>query len=361
MLDETTLSGAVLQRDLVEYLQTVTRPEGLEFERVLAANKAYQGKALMEVSRLAGIHRAAARTAVSHARQQYEDAILYTLLLVTLGMLLGVGVAIAMLKKQRQMQSIITSEQTQLEILSDVRGQELEAYSYSLAHDLYAPLRAVSGFSQILEEDLGKVLNKSEKHQLHRIRNAGLVMSKIIDDLLVLSRISRSSFKKAHVNLTALCTDVITELQKLHPHRKLTWLSEANIEVEGDGDLLLLMMEQLLSNAWECTSEQHDAMIQVGVKQVDGRRAIYVTDNGTGFDIQFAGRLSMVFKHQQADGNAHGAGMGLAIAQRIVKRHGGQIWVDSTVDKGTTVYFNLPEVKSANNSWAAFYDTRPAA
>ena len=219
-------------------------------------------------------------------------------------------------------------------------NKELESFSYSVSHDLRAPLRSIDGFSLALLEDAQDKLGPEEKEHLRRVRAATARMGQLIDDLLGLARTARRELVSENVNLSRLVQEVVSQLQIAEPERHPTVIIAPDLIVEGDRQLLRVMLENLLGNAWKFTSKRADARIEFGVQQ-DHQPAYFVRDNGAGFDMRYADKLFGAFQRLHDGSEFPGSGVGLASVQRIVNRHGGRIWAESTVGKGATFYFLL--------------------
>jgi signal transduction histidine kinase len=219
-------------------------------------------------------------------------------------------------------------------------NKELESYSYSIAHDLRSPLRSIIGFSQILEEDATSRLTSEESESLRRIISAGKHMANLIDDILELSRITRSPLTKSTVDLSAIALTLINSLQQLEPERKVNWLIQESMTANGDNHLLTILLQNLLDNAWKFTRYTDNPRIEVGKETNSGETVFYVRDNGVGLDMQFVGKIFMPFQRLHSD-EFEGTGIGLSTVQRVVQRHGGKIWVESAPDQGTAFYFTL--------------------
>lgn len=222
-------------------------------------------------------------------------------------------------------------------------NQELEAFSYSVSHDLRAPLRSIDGFSQALLEDYEEKLDKQGKNYLQRVRSATQRMGELIDDLLTLSRVTRSEMKLQTVELSALAHSIVTELQKIQPERRTEFVITPGLSANGDAHLLRLLLENLLGNGWKFTGKHPQASIEFGSIQVDGKQAFFVRDDGAGFDMAYADKLFVPFQRLHSPSEFPGTGIGLATVQRIVHRHGGQVWAEGKVEKGATFYFTLGE------------------
>jgi signal transduction histidine kinase len=223
----------------------------------------------------------------------------------------------------------------------DASNQELEAFCYSVSHDLRSPLRAIDGFSQALLEDLDGKLDAESVGHLARIRAATQRMAALIDDLLSLSRITRTDLALKRVDLTAAARSICDELAASQPERDVKVAIDAGLEAVADPRLMRQVLENLLGNAWKFTSKQPAARIEFGAALGESGPVYRVRDNGAGFDPAYADRLFGVFQRLHAMNDFPGTGVGLAIVERIVKRHGGRIWAESAVGKGATFYFTL--------------------
>jgi PAS domain S-box-containing protein len=223
----------------------------------------------------------------------------------------------------------------------DAANKELEAFSYSVSHDLRAPLRGIDGFSQALLEDCADKLEEAEKSHLHRIRAGTQRMGVLIDDLLNLSRVARAEMHRERVNVSALARSIAADLQKTESERRAEFRIEDGIEAMGDPHLLRIVLENLLGNAWKFTSKRTSARIEVGRTNHNGSRAYFVRDNGAGFDRAYAGKLFGAFQRLHGMTEFPGTGVGLATVQRIIHRHGGKIWAEGAVEKGASFFFTL--------------------
>jgi PAS domain S-box-containing protein len=219
-------------------------------------------------------------------------------------------------------------------------NKELEAFSYSVSHDLRAPLRAIDGFSQVLLEDCADKLDDDGRSHLNRIRQASQRMAQLIDDLLALSRLNRAELAHAEVDLSAIGRAVAAELSERDRARRISWQIAPGLEVVGDPRLLHVALANLLENAWKFTRHQPEAAIVLGAQQ-NGERVLFVQDNGVGFDMAYASKLFSPFQRLHAQNEFEGTGIGLVTVQRIVHRHGGRIWVESAPGRGTTFFFTI--------------------
>ena len=224
----------------------------------------------------------------------------------------------------------------------ETANRELEAFSYSVSHDLRAPLRTIDGFSLALQEDYGEQLPEEAHGYLMRIRTAAQRMAQLIDDLLNLSRVSRAPLNPEPTNLSKIAMQIIQELQRVSPERIVDFSAAPNITAACDPRLIKVVLENLLSNAWKFTSKQPSAQIQFGMtEEPQNGRVYYVRDNGAGFDMAYVNKLFGAFQRLHTYSEFPGTGIGLAIVQRIINRHGGHIWAEGAVDKGAAFYFTL--------------------
>jgi signal transduction histidine kinase len=221
-------------------------------------------------------------------------------------------------------------------------NEELESFSYSVSHDLRAPLRAIDGFSEaLLNRYDNRVLDGQGMHYLQRVRDGTRKMARLIDDLLDLARVSRSTLKRHDVDVTAIAEEVEAELEKRHPDRRVACRIEQGMRASADPHLLTIVFENLLGNAWKYTGKVEDAHIEVGQTADGGQPHFFVRDNGAGFDMTYADKLFGVFQRLHADSDFEGTGVGLATVKRIVGRHGGLVWADARVGVGATFCFTL--------------------
>jgi light-regulated signal transduction histidine kinase (bacteriophytochrome) len=225
-------------------------------------------------------------------------------------------------------------------------NQELESFSYSVSHDLRAPLHSIDGFSRALLQDYPDKLDEQGKHYLQRLGSNVQKMGELIDDLLILSRITRSDMKLEIVNLSTLAQSIATEVQKTHPERQVEFVITPGLSAKGDEHLLRLLLENLIDNAWKYTGKHQLARIEFGSTQADGKQVFLVRDDGAGFDMTYADKLFAPFQRLHSNSEFPGIGIGLATAQRIINRHGGRIWAEGEIEKGATFYFTLFETKN---------------
>jgi light-regulated signal transduction histidine kinase (bacteriophytochrome) len=221
-----------------------------------------------------------------------------------------------------------------------IANQELEAFSYSVAHDLRAPLRGISGFAQILLDDHAAALDAEGRDCVNEILSNTRRMSLLIDALLSLSRVSRTELRPEPIDVSALASSVAADLARSEPERAVEIHVQPGLSTTMDQSLARTLVTNLLSNAWKFTTRVAKARIDVGAMSEDG--AFYVRDNGAGFDTQFANKLFAPFQRLHTAREFPGTGIGLATVQRIVHRHGGRVWAEGSVNSGATFYFRLP-------------------
>jgi light-regulated signal transduction histidine kinase (bacteriophytochrome) len=223
----------------------------------------------------------------------------------------------------------------------EAANQELEAFSYSVSHDLRGPLRAMDGFSMALLEDCAGKLDETAQDHLRRIRAGSQRMAELIDDLLNLSREARVEIQRESVDLTAMAEEIGAEFQRAHPDRKVKSVVAPALAADADARMVRVVLNNLLGNAWKFTSRHEQARIEVGAREQDGQHVFFVRDNGAGFDMAYAGRLFGAFQRLHSTQEFEGTGIGLAIVQRIIHRHGGRVWAEGAVGQGATVYFTF--------------------
>jgi signal transduction histidine kinase len=225
----------------------------------------------------------------------------------------------------------------------EAANRELESFSYSIAHDLRAPLSSIDGFSQVLEESAAGVLDGRNLHYLQRIRNAVHHMGELTNGLLALANLSRASLRREPVDLAALARAALDACHQQSPARQVQLVIADTLPAVGDPRLLAQVMGNLVGNAWKFTARTADARIEVGSTQEDGETVFFVRDNGAGFDMAHAGKLFEAFQRLHRQSEFEGTGIGLAIVHRIVGRHGGRIWADAAPDRGACLRFTLPQ------------------
>ncbi len=223
----------------------------------------------------------------------------------------------------------------------EASNRELEAFSYSVSHDLRAPLRSIDGMSLALLEDYEAALDDDGKKFLQRLRANSQQMATLIDSLLELSRLTRAEMRREPVNMTALADEIVAEIQARQPERKVALDMQEVPDTVGDKRLLRVALENLLSNAWKYTAKQPEAQIVFSASEQEGKTVYAVKDNGAGFDMAFYNKLFGAFQRLHSVNEFEGTGIGLATVQRIIRRHGGQIWAEGEPGKGATFFFTL--------------------
>lgn len=218
---------------------------------------------------------------------------------------------------------------------------ELQSFSYSVSHDLRAPLRAIDGFSRMLIETKLQMLDEEGGAYLERVCAQVARMTRLIDDLLMLARVTQAEFTRREVNLSEMAVAMLAGHAEAEPQRRVGWRVEEGMLAEADASLVRSLLQHLLGNAWKFTALTEHAHIDLGMADTARGRAMYVRDNGAGFDMQFAGKLFGAFQRMHPEKAFAGSGIGLAMVRRIVLRHGGDCWAESTPQGGTTVYFTL--------------------
>lgn len=223
----------------------------------------------------------------------------------------------------------------------EAANKELEAFSYSVSHDLRAPLRAIDGFSLSLLEDYGAQLDSTGQNYLQRVRNGAQSMGALIDSLLMLARVTRTSLQPAELDLSAMAHEIVAQLRQAEPGRSVRVDIADGLRCQGDPGLLHVVLENLLNNAWKYTSKTVAAQFSLDAEQQDGVTVFRVRDNGAGFDMRFADKLFGAFQRMHRKDEFEGTGIGLATVQRIIHRHGGHVWAEAEIGKGATFFFTL--------------------
>jgi light-regulated signal transduction histidine kinase (bacteriophytochrome) len=221
-------------------------------------------------------------------------------------------------------------------------NHELESFSYSVSHDLRAPIRAINGFTHILLDEYNDKLDPDALKHLRRVSDAGRRMGELIDDILRLSRVTRSEIHRVPVDLSMLAQSVMGELQNAYKDRSVQVEIATGLKVNADLNLMRILLENLLGNAWKFTQKHASARIEFGVTQRDNLVTYFVRDDGAGFDMAYVNKLFGAFQRLHDASDFDGTGIGLATVQRIVNRHGGKVWAEGAVEQGATFYFTLP-------------------
>jgi light-regulated signal transduction histidine kinase (bacteriophytochrome) len=225
----------------------------------------------------------------------------------------------------------------------EAANRHLEAFSYSVSHDLRAPLRAISGFSDALAEDCGAALNDAGRGHLERVQAGVRRMGELIDAMLALSRVMKVELRRAPLDLSALAEEVAREVRETEPERAAEFVIHLGLRAAADPALVRALLANLIGNAWKFTSRRARARIEVGQRGEEGGQPVFfVRDNGAGFDMAHGQKLFGVFQRLHRQDDFPGTGVGLATVQRIVTRHGGRIWAEARPDEGATFCFTLP-------------------
>ncbi|MEW6366615.1 MAG: response regulator [Acidobacteriota bacterium] len=251
-----------------------------------------------------------------------------------------VAVLVSLYQKTAELRAQL-EENRRLNRELELANKELEAFSYSVSHDLRAPLRSLSGFSKALIEDYGGRLDDTASHYLDRIAAASERMDGMITALLNLSRVTRHEMRRTAVDASSMAEDIAAELQESDPSRDAEFIVEPGAVVDADAHLLRVALENLLGNAWKFTAKRDRARVEFGTTNAGEQQACFVRDNGAGFDMTYAEKLFGAFQRLHSQSEFSGHGIGLATVQRIIHRHGGRIWAQGEVGKGATFFFTL--------------------
>ncbi len=258
----------------------------------------------------------------------------------------SIGIALARMREEEEIRRFNEQLETRVEERTaqlSMANKELEAFSHSVSHDLRAPIIRISGMSQALMEDYGESLDEQGNTFLQRVQGEAKRMGSLVDDLLKLSRLTKTDMQVQTLDVSSLAGGVLERLKASLPERDIECVIELGLTVEGDGRLLEIVLENLLSNAVKFTAKRQQARVEFGTTLVYGRPAFYVKDNGAGFDMAYADKLFVPFQRMHKDADYPGTGIGLVTVQRIIHRHGGEIWADAKVGDGATFYFTLGE------------------
>jgi PAS domain S-box-containing protein len=253
------------------------------------------------------------------------------------GEVIGAAVYVRDLTERKHMEDDLQSYTNELLIAN----KELESFSYSISHDLRAPLRAMKGFSDMLLVDYSEKLDTQAQEYIKRIINSSVKMSELIDDILSLSKVSRQEIVPQEINLSTIAETVVNVLHQGDPANKVEVVIEPDIKALGDARLMGIALSNLISNAWKYSSKTSDARIEFGTMKKDGQKVYYVRDNGAGFNMAYVERLFEPFRRLHTDREFPGTGIGLAIVKRVIQKHKGAIWAESETGKGATFYFTL--------------------
>lgn len=309
-----------------------------------------QNRAMQEMTRLIDIQQATTDRLLASAEQDFKHAVGFMLGLGLLAVGLAIVILMLILRRDRALSNDLETYQNRLEDLVADRTQELEAaieelksFSYSLAHDLRQPLRGLDGFSLLLAEDYSEKLDDTAQDYLRRIRAGSQLMGHLLDGMLRLTRLSRHELVRTPVNLSDICKQAITQGHYQEDNRQVEWVIEDDIQVHADDSLMHIVLDNLLSNSWKFTRDTPQPRIEFGSYRNDKGIVYYVKDNGAGFDMAYADKLFSNFGRLHSAREYEGTGIGLATVDRIIKRHGGNIWAQSEPGKGAAFFFTLTD------------------
>lgn len=268
-------------------------------------------------------------------------------LVAVVALILVAAMAVALTVSSKLQRGILEQIQLQDSALKtrtaelEAATRELSAFNYSVSHDLRAPLRIIDGFSEAVAEDYQDKLDDRGLDYLNRVREATARMELLINSLLELSRVSRVELRRETVNLSEMAESIAAELKRSEPTRNVQFSIQPGLIVEGDPALLRVAIAHLLGNAWKFTKKHPTAKIELGREERDGNRSIFLRDDGAGFDSADTARMFGAFQRFHSEAEFEGTGIGLALVQRIIYRHGGKIRIEGKVEEGTTVYIDL--------------------
>ncbi|KMQ51936.1 Signal transduction histidine kinase [Chitinispirillum alkaliphilum] len=246
-----------------------------------------------------------------------------------------------LIKARHNLEQSNLSLQSKTEELSYL-NKELESFSYSVSHDLRTPLSTIKGFGDIIIEDHANTLDKEVLDYVRVINSEAKKMGQLINDMLRLSRVSRTELNPEELDLTEIITSIVDELRQKQPHKKVTVRIEENLSLIADKNLLQIALSNLLNNAWKYSSKNDKAVIEVGKTEINGKTTYFVRDNGVGFDQRRASELFIPFNRLHSQQEFKGTGVGLSIVSAVIKRHGGEIWAEGKRGKGAVFYFTIP-------------------
>lgn len=338
LLNESANSGVMMERQMIDLLRA-----GQDIKKISRESFDYQRGTLLSLERLIAINRVKGERALEKAQKETRTSIYTMSILMCLGLLTGIGVSYRVVSHDKTMLKRLHRQRDEMEDMKDVVSNELATYSYSLAHDLVAPLRAVTGFSQILIEEAAPRLLEEERNNLNRVANAGKTMSQIIEDMLRLSRITRAKVTVEKVDLSAIARQLSESYKERFPDVNIKWLIANDLFAYGDREMLHELLKQLLDNAFRFSREKKSPQIKLNKRIKRSRQVFCVADNGVGIDEKYVARVFTPFERLSTLVDDSGSGIGLALADRIIRRHHGRIWIESTLDKGVSVFFTVPD------------------
>lgn len=338
------LGPLIRQRlDTIKAAIDLRRMEGFEAAMNLVSNG--PGKGQMDAIRNKVAEMKREENALLEVREaQSKGQTRKALLTVGVDAVLGLAIFLSvffLLNREIGERKRAEKEMQQLNAALEAANKELEAFSYTVSHDLRAPLRSISGFSQVLVEDYGDALEEEGKDAIGRIQAATQRMGRLIDDLLKLAQVSRSELHKERVDLSREAQAIAAELKAAEPGRAVAFEIQEGLTAEGDPRLLRVVLTNLIQNAWKFTRKKGEARIEFGAVKKEGKTVYFVRDNGAGFDMAYVDKLFAPFQRLHGAGEFEGTGIGLATIQRIIRRHGGEVRAEGEVDRGATFSFTL--------------------
>ncbi len=346
LLREKVTSGGLLQVRIINQLLDGGSENNIEqlFQQAFES----QLNAFMQMDKLFAIQRATARKALDNTQRSYVFVTHMTFSFGVITIILGIFIAATVIRRNNQQLFLIRQYHDHLEEQVDQRtkelqtiNKELQSYNHSLAHDLRTPVRAVMSFSQILYDDLKDSLSSEQAYDFGRIINASERMHTLIDDILNLAKITRSELKLSRIDISAIATKITQELTAAYPEHVVSVEIENGLNVRGDKTLVRMLVDNLLSNAWKFTQATDSPVIKLGQKVDADGNVFYLSDNGAGFDTAYSDKIFEPFQRLHRNDQFPGSGVGLAIVERVIQRHNGNIWVESAPGKGTTFFFSL--------------------
>lgn len=252
------------------------------------------------------------------------------------------GIAIGDLKQAQRQIDLLYRDLQARNLALEAANKELESFSYAVSHDLRSPLRSIHGFSEALAQSAAAKLSPEETNWLQKISDAAARMDRLTEDLLRLSRITRSDLKREPVDLALLARQVVHELRQTDPHRNVVFAISDSLGTHADAGLMRVALTNLLGNAWKYTGRREQALVSFGQEERDGQTVFYVRDNGAGFDMSYASKLFAPFQRLHSVREFPGSGVGLACVARVIHKHGGRIWADAKTGEGAAFFFTIP-------------------
>ncbi len=347
----------LIREKLAEVAETIAAREKEGFRAAYQSEFNYEHEQVLEEvrSQLAEAREAIGRhldreIAVKEARTGRTTLAFFTGSILSLSLLLSIFLLLRrdITRRQRaeekieKLNTLLAERAAQLETVN----RELEAFNYTVAHDLRKPLTVVNSYCQVIRELCGGKLDEQCQGYLEEIYKGTMSMNRLIDALLNFSRLTHVELHREAVDLGAMATVVTSELRFAEPGRQVTFRITAGIRVEGDANLLRLVLDNLFGNSWKYTAVREEAVIEFGAMEIDNQQAFFIRDNGAGFDMADADKLFIPFKRLPGAEECRGFGVGLATVERIIRRHGGRVWAEGEPGNGATFYFTLPPAEA---------------